>query len=328
MSKRKAQPQNQNLRPPKMEHIRHVKPEFFKHEKVNDLSVGAQLAWIGLWVNSDKNGVFEWKPRVLKLNIFPYRDIDIEPLLLELTKAGFIEKYTVDGQDYGISPKWKLHQHIGNREEASQFHYPLRPTQAGLSQLQAMPQGVGQSVGKGKDDGVDLDDGPRAAESKHAEQPKKSTAQPKTQSIPRPTDQNQGAGKNGKPEPPTPVKTVGELFENWNGDWDMLSDGQFSGTGLDEYEKETGLCSRTEQLQQSVQAAIEHLAKRPVIDRVVLGDIMGATMDLMNKNYGARVPKGWNDAMKRLRAGGPIIWLRTQEETDGHAEQELDQEQL
>ena len=116
------------LRPPKMKHIRHIKPEFFEHEIVNDLSLEAMLGWIGIWVCSDKDGLFEWNAKYLKHHIFPYReDIDFEKILLELEAANFIVKYTVDETDYGYSPTWHKHQHVGNREAASTFGHPAPP---------------------------------------------------------------------------------------------------------------------------------------------------------------------------------------------------------
>lgn len=116
---------NAALRAPKMKHIRHIKGEFFDHEEVNALSLEAALGWIGIWTCSDKNGRFEWKPKTLKHHIFPYRDgIDFEKILNELLDAGFIEKYHVDGQEYGRTPSWKKHQGINTSEAKSNFEYP------------------------------------------------------------------------------------------------------------------------------------------------------------------------------------------------------------
>jgi hypothetical protein len=118
---------NPSLRAPKMLHIRNVKPEFFAHEDVNELSLEAMVGWMGIWICSDKNGRFEWRPKALKLNIFPYRDVDFAKVLDELLEAGFIEKYEVNGQAYGWSPRWKYHQGIGTHEAARKFEYPAPP---------------------------------------------------------------------------------------------------------------------------------------------------------------------------------------------------------
>jgi len=121
---------NASLRPPKMKHIRHIKGEFFDHEEVNNLSLQAALGWIGIWTCSDKYGRFEWKPKTLKHHIFPYREsIDFELVLNELLNAGFIEKYEVDGQEYGRNISWDKHQGINTSEYNSKFEYPAPTSQ-------------------------------------------------------------------------------------------------------------------------------------------------------------------------------------------------------
>lgn len=164
--KKKVQPQNENLRAPKMAHIRHIKPEFFTSEKVNDLAPLAALAWIGLWCHADKNGRFEWKPRVLKVLIFPYRDgVDFEKLLHELARAGCVQKYTVNGQDYGLIVNWTQHQYISRREADSKFEYPAPPASPSLHVQERVGTCgndavlEGECVGEGEDVGVGQGDG-------------------------------------------------------------------------------------------------------------------------------------------------------------------------
>jgi hypothetical protein len=115
---------NPKLRAPRMEHIRNVKPEFFSHESVGELSPLARLAWIGLWTQSDKFGRFPWRPKTLKSRILPFDDVDFSSLLNELLEAGFIQKYPADGNEYGLTVNWEKHQGIGTHEKASKFTYP------------------------------------------------------------------------------------------------------------------------------------------------------------------------------------------------------------
>lgn len=140
-----------------MRHIRTVKPEFFEHEGVNELSLAGALGWIGIWSCSDKHGRFEWRPKVLKRDIFPYRDdVNFDAILAELLNAGFVEKYSVEGVDYGWTPTWKKHQGIGTREADRKFEYPAPPKAQSLhsastvpaqSQHNAMQLGIGVGVG-------------------------------------------------------------------------------------------------------------------------------------------------------------------------------------
>jgi hypothetical protein len=119
---------NPTLRAPHMEHIRNVKAEMFYHEGLAECSVNARYAWIGLWTQSDKFGRFPWKPKFLKSRIMPFDNVDFESLMIDLANRGFIERYTVDGQNYGFSPNWSKHQAIGTREKQSTFAYPAPPS--------------------------------------------------------------------------------------------------------------------------------------------------------------------------------------------------------
>jgi hypothetical protein len=124
MSKSAYQKANPGLRSPKIQHIRHVKPEYFVHEGVNDMTVNARLAEIGTWTCCDKHGRFEWLPRMLKRMVMPYDNVDFESLMMEWVNHGFAERYEVDGKSYGRFFNWEKHQGINLREKQSCFEYP------------------------------------------------------------------------------------------------------------------------------------------------------------------------------------------------------------
>jgi hypothetical protein len=167
---------NPELRQPKMSHVRTIKPEYFVHEGVNDMSVFARLMLPGIWTCSDKHGRFEWKPRTLKLKILPFDDVNFESLMLEAVAHGFITRYEVGGQQYGLCMNWPKHQAIGTREKDSKFEYPAPPKtepeppsdntstpaqplhSADTAQAQnmhsAMSEGVGVGGGVGKGEGA------------------------------------------------------------------------------------------------------------------------------------------------------------------------------
>lgn len=108
-----------------MTRIRSVKPELFKHEELYKAEIHfklpLRLAFIGLFTCCDRKGRFRWQPRRLKLDIFPYDDIDVSLVLDALQCRGFIVKYENQEQIYGCIPSWLQHQHINNREMASKL---------------------------------------------------------------------------------------------------------------------------------------------------------------------------------------------------------------
>jgi hypothetical protein len=146
---------NPNLRQPKMQHIRSIKPEFFQHEEVAELQPFTRLGWIGLWTCADKHGRFEWKPKSLKVKILPFDNVDFETLLAELADHNFIEPYEVDGQRYGRILNWSKHQGIGTREKESTAEYPApslhsADTVPAQDSARAMSVGVGVGIGVGE----------------------------------------------------------------------------------------------------------------------------------------------------------------------------------
>ncbi|WP_131535522.1 hypothetical protein [Pedobacter nototheniae] len=79
-----------------MARIRTIKPDFFKHEDLSELSPMVRLLFIGLWTQADREGKLEDRPKRLKIEIFPYDDFDINEGLNALQNAGFILRYSVE----------------------------------------------------------------------------------------------------------------------------------------------------------------------------------------------------------------------------------------
>lgn len=111
-----------------MARIRTIKPEFFRHEGLQDVAAkhGAHvmLVFAGLWGHCDKEGRFEWKPRTLKLDILPFLDFEMSEALKSLCEAGFVEQYEVDGKQYGLIPSFNSHQRVGGKEAQESAKYP------------------------------------------------------------------------------------------------------------------------------------------------------------------------------------------------------------
>lgn len=95
-----------------MPRIRTIKPEFWTDEKIVELSSWARLLYIGIWNFADDNGVLEYKPKQIKLRIFPADDIFIEPLLEELARNKLIQVYEHKNDKYLICCNLRKHQVI------------------------------------------------------------------------------------------------------------------------------------------------------------------------------------------------------------------------
>lgn len=109
--------------------IRTIKPEFFTHEKLFDLEketgLPMRVAFPGLWCAADREGRFKWEPRRLGIQILPYDQVDFSRVLDALESRGFIRRYRVEGEDFGVIPSFKTHQVINNREKDSELPEPL-----------------------------------------------------------------------------------------------------------------------------------------------------------------------------------------------------------
>jgi hypothetical protein len=141
-----------------MARIRTVKPEFFRHEALQDIETAnpcayAMLVFAGLWGHCDKQGVFEWRPRILKLDILPFLEFDMEKTLELLCSNGFVVKFKIDGKDYGHIPKFEDHQRITGKEAEQPKKYPTPPREAAEKQpgnIRETP-GIPGREGKGRE---------------------------------------------------------------------------------------------------------------------------------------------------------------------------------
>lgn len=101
-----------------MARIRTIKPEFFTSEDIVNLTPLSRLFYVSLWLEADREGRLEWKPRTFKLRYFPADDCDIEAMGRELVEAGLIVLYD---DKFAEIPSFAKHQVINNRESASEI---------------------------------------------------------------------------------------------------------------------------------------------------------------------------------------------------------------
>ena len=115
-----------------MARIRTIKPEFFRHEALQDLEAEnngsyVMLVFAGLWGHCDSKGRFEWRPRQLKLDILPFLEFSMAKTLEILRDGGLLIQYEVDGKVYGEITSFEKHQRITGKEATEGEKHPERP---------------------------------------------------------------------------------------------------------------------------------------------------------------------------------------------------------
>ena len=143
--------------------IRTVKPDLFMHETLfdaeRDSGLPLRLAYIGLFAVADREGRFKWRPRLIKHYVLPNDDLDFADVLNALAASGFIVKYVVDGEEYGVIPTFSKHQRVNTREAKSDIPAPpdnAMHVHASATHVQdnAMHvQDAGEGEGEGEEEG-------------------------------------------------------------------------------------------------------------------------------------------------------------------------------
>lgn len=108
-----------------MARTRNIKPGFFKDEELVDLGFPAMILFAGLWTLADRDGRLEDRPRMIKAEVFPYTNTNVEKLLCSLDEHRFIVRYEVNGQKYIQVRTWKKHQNPNIKECASVIPAPV-----------------------------------------------------------------------------------------------------------------------------------------------------------------------------------------------------------
>ena len=110
--------------------IRSIKPEFWRSEDIADLTVEDRLLFIGLWSYVDDNGVGIDRLADVCADLFAL-DLERDPPetfarvsrgLQNLSEAGRIVRYTVEGKSYLHITNWSKHQRIDKPNKARYPH--------------------------------------------------------------------------------------------------------------------------------------------------------------------------------------------------------------
>jgi hypothetical protein len=137
-----------------MARIRTIKPEFFRHEELytaeRESGMPLRVAFAGLFTIADREGRFRWKPKLMKMDVLPWDDVDFELVLTRLVDFGFVKKYEVDGKTYGWIPSFTDHQVINNKESKSTFPEWRPDIDASFTRLSRVPHAT-LVEGKGRE---------------------------------------------------------------------------------------------------------------------------------------------------------------------------------
>ena|SRR3990167_9758191 len=118
-----------------------IDPEFWLDEEISKLTPHARLFYIGLWGICDDNyATFPDLPGWLKIQIFPYENVDTISLLKELSEARKILKFEFEDQKYWYIKNFFKHQIINrpSRPKYPEFkpylsHYYQTLTEGSMS---------------------------------------------------------------------------------------------------------------------------------------------------------------------------------------------------
>lgn len=125
-----------------MARIRSTHPGQWTDEEFVSCSPLARLLAIALRNEADDQGVFEWKPLMLKMRLLPADACDVAELLAELEASNQVRRYEVDGRAYGIIRNFTKFQ----RPKSPNAAHPLPPDFPSASET--LPKDCGETSEK------------------------------------------------------------------------------------------------------------------------------------------------------------------------------------
>ena len=103
---------------------RHLTREFFKNDRLAEVSTFGRLLFMGLCLLADKAGRLEDRPKRLKQELIPYDEADADALLGELATHGLLSRYSANGESWLEICDWPRWQQPSYREKASRIPAP------------------------------------------------------------------------------------------------------------------------------------------------------------------------------------------------------------
>ena len=102
-----------------MSRARNIKPGFFKNEVLAEMPFVYRVLFIGLWTHADREGRFEYRPRRIKAELFPYDELSVEDGIAALVDGGFLHVYEAAGKEFVQIVNWGKHQAPHHKEVGS-----------------------------------------------------------------------------------------------------------------------------------------------------------------------------------------------------------------
>ena len=110
-----------------MSRIRTIKPDFFLHDELAELTPLNRLLFIGMWTLADCEGRLEDRPKRIRAQLHPYDDGDTDAMLQSLHDRNFITRYSVGGVGYIEINNFKKHQRLSGKEAEFESSIPKNP---------------------------------------------------------------------------------------------------------------------------------------------------------------------------------------------------------
>lgn len=123
-----------------MARLRTLKPEFFTHELLCELTPLHRLLYEGLWCYADRDGRLEDRPRYLKTVVLPYDACDVDSMLADLHAKGFVVRYQANGKHCIAIPAFPRHQKPHPREAPSLLPPPPPASAQVIEMSKAIPR--------------------------------------------------------------------------------------------------------------------------------------------------------------------------------------------
>ncbi len=133
-----------------MARIRSIKPDFWTDEKIVELDFADRLLFIGLWNFCDDHGYFNYRPKRIKMQVFPGDDYNVVEGLRRLFDSSLLALYGTSEGVVGHVRGWTKHQRVSNptkeRFQPSDLH-----EYADFDEAVQNPREESRVLGKGRE---------------------------------------------------------------------------------------------------------------------------------------------------------------------------------
>lgn len=108
-----------------MSRCRSIKPGLWLNEDLAEVSIPARYLFPALWCLADKDGRLEYRPKKIKIEVYPYDEIDIISLIAELHGKKFISVYENEGCFFIQINNFIKHQNPHPKEKSNNYPEPV-----------------------------------------------------------------------------------------------------------------------------------------------------------------------------------------------------------